>query len=310
MRTEVEHRRFRTWESDASAAAAPWRIIAKYGFLRMSRTWYVQLLAVLTVVVAVTALASMAQSMSDGGAPGYREVVGTSVTLLIPGIAFLVLIGMPILAEDVRFNAHLFYFSRPLRPADYLRGKATQVAATVGGASLVPMAALLVTGAILGSAAGVPASIHGRPVTDAERDSYGLEHIVGLGDWLFTAVVILAGSFLILAFLTAATLLASSYTKRGWHAGMAVVAAVGGWSLLGAVADFGAKGAYRDLFGPVGWFNLVLNTPLSLHFRPSGVSAPEGAQAAVPLAYVIMIAATAAIVKATYDRVRRVEAMA
>jgi len=311
MKTEVERRRFRTWERDSpDAAPQPWRIIAKYGFLRMSRTWYMQLAGVLTLVVAVTTIAALAQSMTDGGAPGYNDVLGISLSLLMPGLAFLVLVGMPLLADDVRFNAHLFYFSRPLRPDDYLRGKATQIAATVGAASLVPMVAVLIAGTILGSINGVPTVLHGQPLSAAQRAQYSIDHIVGTGDWLFTGFVVLAGSALILAFLTAATLLASSYTRRGWHAGMAVVAAIGGFSLLGAIADFGAKGAYRQLFGPMGWFDLVLHTPLAMHFKPEGAPSPEGVNVAVPLAYLLLALGTFFAMSATYRRVRHVEAMA
>ncbi len=39
MQTEVETRRFRTWERDTSSVPVrPWNIIAKYGFIRMLRS--------------------------------------------------------------------------------------------------------------------------------------------------------------------------------------------------------------------------------------------------------------------------------
>ncbi len=316
MRTEVETRRLRTWDHDAThIPQRPWRIILKFGYLRMSRAWALVGIGIVVAVIEILMLAVMARGIANvNDAPTPEGVMAYVFTFIAFGVVALVLIGSPLFADDLRFNAPLFYFSRPLRPDDYLRGKAMQMASLLVVFTLLPTVVLVLLGLTLGSAGGSPTDYSGTALRGADLANFYASHVAGFSDWLYTGFVLVVGAAVVMAFLTAIVLCASAYTRRGWHAGMAALAVIGGTGLIGASATLGAKGAYQLLFGPFGWIGLVLERPITIHFRFQGdwqnlPGTYNGAQWAIPVAYVLLITATALAFGATVRRLRRVEAL-
>ncbi len=314
MRTEVETRRLRTWAHDEGhIPQRPWRIILKFGYLRMSRNGYLVSLGIIIAVVELLTIAGMARGIASAdSAPGPGELTAAVFGLVAMGVVALVLIGAPLFADDLRFNAPLFYFSRPLRPDDYLRGKALQVASVILAVTILPLVIFIVLGLTLGSAAGTPTGPAGIPLTASQLADFHESHVLGFAQWLYAGAVLLAGVTVVMAFLLAVTLCASAYTRRGWHAGMAALAVIGGWGLIGASATLGAKGAYSMLFGPFGWMTLVLQQPMAVHFRDQSEALPlylRGHEWAIPIAYLFLIGTTFLALGATVRRLRRVEAL-
>jgi hypothetical protein len=290
----VETRRFRTWEDEAELPLRPWRTVFKFGMVRMWRTWYLTLLAVAALVSAALFIGFQTVEWTQHGQPTTGSLQGGIAFLIFPALVFLVLVGAPLLAEDIRFNAPLFYFSRPLRPQDYLRGKAMQLGLVLAIFGLVPIAAMMV--------AALPSVVTGQSTTPGT--------IASVGDWLVALLAALAGTSAILLFLASATICASAFTKRGWHAGVAAFAVVGSFGVLGAAASFGLKGAYLDLFGPFGWMKQALTGPWALYFRAPGQSLPDGTAAVVPICYLLLAGTSLAALLAAGHRLQDMEASA
>ncbi|MES2155300.1 MAG: hypothetical protein V4510_09220 [bacterium] len=315
MKTQVETRRLRTWEADAGyVPQRAWRVIMKYGYLRMARTWFLATLGIGIVITEVLLLAGLSRSMvSATTAPDPGTILATVFFFLAVAVVALILVGAPLFADDLRFNAPLFYFSRPLRPDDYLRGKAMQMVSLLAALALLPTLALMVLGMLLGSTAGTPTDFAGNPLAGDALAAYNATHLTGFADWLYATAVVGAGVAVVLAFGIAVTLCASAYTRRGWHAGLAAFGFLGAWSVIGAMAKFGAKGAYESLFGPFGWIGLVLERPMTMRFHSSSPNpadaVPEGSGFAVAIAYGLLLATTLMLLGATVRRIRRVEAI-
>jgi len=304
----VERTRLRTWQGDVAPATASWRIVLRFALLSLLRKWYLTALAVGVLVMAVSIVGVEAVSLTTPGeTPGADNVMEMAVTMLVPGGLYLLLVGAPSFAEDLRFNAPLFYFSRPLTAWSYFKGKSLAVAGVVATVSLVPIVAMLVVGTALGAVVP-PTDRDGNALSGAALDQYRANHLAGLGDWLLVCMALLPAVLAVLTFLTSAMLVASAYTKRAWHAGMAAVAGLGAWGLLGASATFGLQGAWRDLFGPFGWMGLVLERPLSMQF--SGRPAPEGSAPAVAIAYALLLLTSYLACAAAARRIQRMEAQA
>lgn len=314
--TFLESRRFRTWEQDTHAEPANrWGVVLRYANLRMVRTWY---LAGLLALVAINTIISVT-------AFSYDALNGTTVDLYYAAMAvfsfapglFLLLVGAPMLAEDVRFNAPLFYFSRPLRSADYLLGKCMHLFGLVVATGLAPLMLVGVMVLVLGVHDVSPTE----PWTGATRTAEEMEvariHAVDTyGDALYATVFTTLGVAAVLFFLTSAMVLCSAFTRRAWHAAMAFVAILGSWSLLGAFATELVRGAWENLFGPAGWMYLAVIMPLEKHFTVSGrtgegygAAGLDGAWGAIPLAYLLLIGAGTACLWAASRRIQKLEAL-
>lgn len=313
MSGTVERRRFRTWEPDTSARPdQAWKIVFRYGIQRSLRAWWVvlPLVGAAVAIVMMLAGASMSWSLSEPGwGPQHWELIDMAWGLLAIGAAFVFLVGTPLFSEDLRFNAPLFYFSKPLRVRDYVLGKAMHLAVVLVAVVMVPLVLLLILGMVLGPANAVPPE----GAVAGQVADWKVETLDTVGDWLFAAAVLLPGVLLILAFATAVTLAVSVHTRRAWHSAMALVAILGGWSLLGSIAGEFTRNATGHLFGPAGWLYLIIAMPLQRHFLPeaSHDPVPPGLQHALPailLAYLIVGALTFLCGALVMHRLRRQEA--
>lgn len=312
-RGTVESRRFRTWEPDATVRPErAWRIVLKYGLTQNLRSWWVvlPLVAALVGLVALLGAATVEWGSAEEGGGAYVETLSAFVGgILAIGAAFVFLVGTPLFSEDLRFNAPLFYFSKPLRIRDYVLGKASQLALIVAATTLLPILALLVIGALLAPA-------NATPPTEAfylDPADWKTRTLDTVGDWAYAAAVLLPGVVAVSAFVVSATLLASVYTRRAWHSAMALVAVLGGWGILGAIASETSRSAFQHIFGPGGWFYLLTVLPLDLRFDPQArdaVVAPESTLAwpAILTAYVLVVGLSVLFYALTVRRLRRQEA--
>jgi ABC-2 type transport system permease protein len=153
--------------SDKAAAAAPSGTIHDQGYQRYegARTpqarrflviarnviavawksrWGVKLPLLLTVgtlliFAAVLVVITKVQAMSHGRTPDMfrpdRVLANARAVFSGWGVVLTITVAMGAIADDLRSGAFQFYFSRPLRPADYVRGKLLGLAAVVGFAS-------------------------------------------------------------------------------------------------------------------------------------------------------------------------------
>lgn len=312
----LESRRFRTWESDTYAEPANrWGVVLRYATLRALQTWYLAGFLALVVVNTIISIIVFSYDASNGtGADLYYAAL--AVFSFAPAL-FLLLVGAPLLAEDVRFNAPLFYFSRPLRPADYLLGKCLHLFGVVVATGLVPLVLVSAMVLVLGVHDVSPTDSFSGDVRSPDEMRVARIHAVDtLPDALYAGFFTTFGGAACLFFLTSAMVLCSAYTRRAWHAAMAFVAILGSWSLLGAFATELMRGAWQHLVGPAGWMYLAVILPLKKHFTVTGqtgkgwgASGMQGAWGAIPLAYVLLIGAGAACLWFANRRIQRLEAL-
>lgn len=319
----LERRRFRSWDGESEPPARPWTILVRYGIVRMLRTWWIATLLVLVLVYDIVIVGVASYAFADGNAADYEFVlVGVSM-LTMPAVLFLLLLGSPSFAEDVRVNAPLFYFSRPLHRDQYVIGKTVTVGGLLAAITLVPMVVCILLMLLLGIPLARQPS--GPYVTAATLASWKATHIDTFADGLYTSLTVLLGTVLVLAFLTSGALLCSAYTKRGWHAGVAFVALLGGWSMLGSYAGSLVRSVYGELFSPAGWADLAVTVPQTIRYtladlRLDAAAADTGAYTntylrsqenyyaaapgAIALAYVLLAATTLVFSSLTLRRIR------
>jgi hypothetical protein len=314
----VDFRRFRTWDAEPSTVATPaWRIVARYEYVRLVSNWSGVALMILLVVVGVLVVGFASYGFAQGTSISGAALGGLAMTGFYPLAAILLLLGGPLLADDVRFNAPLFYFSKPLRVQDYFAGKVAFLASVVGWGVLLPVLLVLLMALVVGVPTAHPPEHYADPAHFTAAESAALvanwraSHVDTVGDWVAAASALVPGILVCAAFFVALAVAASAYTRRGWHAGMAFVAIVGGTAIAGGVLADAIEGAAAHLWSPVGWSYLILGLPLDMMFhvgRPLGeVTRFRGAGTAIPLAYVLMLAATGLLAWASLRRLRRLE---
>lgn len=306
----VDFRRFRTWDAEPAMVATPaWRILVRYGYIRLTSSWMGRILLILLAIAAVLTVGATSYALAGGSGIPAMAWLGSMMQFSLPLAAILLLVAGPLFAEDIRFNAPLFYFSKPLTTADYLRGKLAFLGSLVGLAVVVPILLLLVLSLVV----GLPAS-HAPDAAEAQMRGYRTpaeiaeyradwqsSHIDTLPEWFGATAATLPGLLLVVGMFTAIAVACSAYTRRGWHASMAFVAIVGGTAIAGATFADSVEGAAGHLASPVGWTSLILSMPLTLMFpsQAGGLNdyqkqQVEGAATAIPVAYVLTLATTLA----------------
>jgi ABC-2 type transport system permease protein len=122
----------RFWVIAENEVAVAWR-----------QKWAVKVPLFFTAAFTLVALVSMyllrnelAEVMRHGGVPLPRpdEIIFTMVILVYSFLGFLLAMAVacPSIADDLRLGAFQFYFSRPIRPRDYVFGKLLGLFAIVG----------------------------------------------------------------------------------------------------------------------------------------------------------------------------------
>lgn len=324
---DVEMRRFRTWEQDTPHDPEnAWRTVARYAVLRAFTNWPTMMLHVLALLFAVVVIGSLSyglrfEGVYDGYAGAPADVVHVGLALFaVPAGAMLLWIGAPMFSEDLRFNAPLFYFAKPLRTRHYMQGKVLHLAATLAAVSYVPILLFLLVIPVLGFPDAPTSYIwDDTPLDPEELHFWEVETISSFGEWTYVMGIVTFGAAVVLAWTTSVVSLVSTYTRRAWHAAMSVVALVGGWGMLGLVASDSFRNAYGNLTGPFGWLNAVLFLPLELEFSLAANPMPgdaafygerfAGAWPTFWLAHLILIATTVLFLWLTLRRLRRLEAI-
>jgi hypothetical protein len=314
----VDVRRFRTWDVEpGQGAQPPWRIVARYGYVRLASGWMGRILLVLLAVFAVVVLGGSSYGMASGAGLDHASWAALLTVFGYALALILILVGGPLFAEDLRFNAPLFYFSKPLRPVQYLAGKVAFLGSLVAAAVVLPVVLM----AVLALAIGVPSSkVPELPpyvsFSAAERAEWirqwQLRNIDTVGDWA-TAVSTTLPAFLALTAMLVAVMVACSlHTRRGWHASIAFVALVGGLGLAGVVLSDSGDTALAHVGGPFGWAYLMVYMPLELAFtdtsNPYSQLRLENAGTAIAVSYALTLLATAIAVAASLRRIRTQEA--
>ncbi len=317
MTAEVEHRRFRTWEADTERSpSASWLIIFRYGLARLVRTWYLGFVLVATLILTVIFVGSALVKGSGGGFDG-GDLWAIAATFLLPAAFVVFLVGCPIFSEDMRFNAHLFYFSKPLRVRDYLAGKAALLGGTMLMVWFLPvlLAVLLIP---MGGFPEVPlqSRFSGEPTSELYRHDWRVHHVDSFVDWLYVLATLIPGTLVVLSFITSFSLMVSSLTRRAWHAAMGIVVPVGGLSLLGTMFEGTIRNAFWVVTGPIQWMYGVLFLPIELRFdeqaNPFDGAVMETYKfggAAVFMAYLLLLTATVVCTWVTYQHLRKREGM-
>ena len=315
----VDVRRFRTWDAEPQEGAhKPWRIVARYGYVRLTSSWAGLSLLILLAIFVVVAVGSSSYAMASGSGLSYEAWGFTLISFGYPLAFILLLVGGPLFAEDLRFNAPLFYFSKPLRPAQYMAGKVAFLASLVAAAVVVPVLLM----ALLTLVVGVPASevperpSYFRQLDAAEYQEYvrnwKLTHIDTVADWVTATAVTLPAFLLFAGMLLAVMVACSLHTRRGWHAGTAFVALVGGLGMAGVVLSDSGQTALAHTGGPFGWAYLMLVMPLEMAFsdtaNPYDQVRLENAGTAIAIAYACVIAVTAVAAALSLRRIRTQEA--
>lgn len=314
MSGSVETRRFRTWESDVEAAPArAWRIVFKYGLLRVLRAWHMRLLLVLSLIFAVIMLGTYSYTLADvPTGPDGEAVTAATASILLPTIAFLLFVGAPMFSEDLRFNAPLFYFSKPVTARDYVLGKGSLLTAILAVTALLPF--LIFLGfTLVGALTAQPLRWDGTPLSGDALVEWDQTHLNSFQDWLYVTVSVLPGLFVYMVFLASLFVAMSAWTQRAWHAAIGAVAVFGGWSILGLTASEVSNTALGDAFGPLGWFQVMVVAPVEVRFgfwqsyRPTTPEYLTQLGTAIPLTYTMVIGATVLCWLATHWRLRRME---
>lgn len=306
----LESRRFRVWEQEAQPdLQRRWRILLRYAVVRTTHTWYLSVLLALAAIGTIITLVSFSYILLDGVQSPGVYLGAQAAFLWIPAV-FLLLVGAPLIAEDVRFNAPLFYFSRPLRTVDYLMGKCVHIFGLVVATGLIPFAVFCLMVVLIG--------VHDVPVinsfNDQPRDPDDIAQdrqlsIDTIPEALYASAVSLLGFTSVLFFVTSAMIFFSAMTRRAWHAAMAFVAVLGSWSILGAFMAELVRGAGQNLFGPGGWMILVLLAPLEAFFKleDSDPSWLQGAGWAIPFAHILLIGTGILALLLAQRRLRKLE---
>ncbi|MGB1697044.1 MAG: ABC transporter permease [Thermoplasmatota archaeon] len=267
MSADIEGRRFRAWDQNSMAEPArKWVLIAKYNYLRYLKNPIAYLVLIAILLGFFVGSAEMGLFDFNERPPRdiaqYLPLMAVMTALVCGGV---VLLGAPSFSEDIRFNALLFYFSRPLRARDYLWGKLAFLISgslgvgvlAVGGLSMV----LLVTGV---------------PYDQSSDYSYFADPDTTVDSALeFLPYMLLAiAGFLSMTWFTIGTVtLASVYTKRAWHAMLGWVAIMFGWTMFAALV-FGYEGSGKAefLFSPGGWMSLVFDHPVNAMYESARTS--------------------------------------
>jgi hypothetical protein len=309
MKTFIEHRRLRTWEADAAVdPGRSWRIILRYGLLRSLRSWWIIIPLIAVAVTIIFSIGAFSSELSfDPHGARASDVQGLVALYAMQGIVFLFLLGAPLFSEDLRFHAPLFYFSKPLKVHHYYLGKAGLLALFLAAVTILPVLILMLVGPAFGLPAQEPDPRHTSPLGLLE---WRIAHLNSMGDWGYTMLVLVPAVVVLSAFFISITLLMSAFTRRAWHCAMAMVAIIGGWSLLGAIATEFTDTAFEHIFGPAGWVYLIMDLPMALRFGITANGAwGDPGRSYDAAAYVIVLSLTAAATWATLNRLRRQEAI-
>lgn len=306
----VESRRFRTWdESRALEADHRVRLLIKAQFLRFQKNWVFWVVFGIGVIGAIGALMAPFGQAEDGWYVDGLEVAfgffGGAAPLV--GVA-AILFGSATIAEDLRFNAPLFYFSRPVRVWDYVLAKVGFTFATLGllvGMGLVTtlLSTLLTITSEPPQQAPWMSDLHYAQILEQWSVS-GVTHV---GDWLFLALVLVLGTFSVVLFLSTTVVAVSSFTKRAWHAAVGFIVLVGATGFIGlGLGIVVASNAYEMMWGPFGWFFGATILPLWAYFEPSEPMT-RGAPVVAIFSHLFLIAWSLLAVRITYARVQRME---
>lgn len=318
MKGNVDFRRFRTWDAEPAMVSTPtWRILVRYGYIRLASSWPGRILLILLAVVVVAIVGGASYGFAGGVGVDAMAWSGVFVLFCFPLAAILLIVGSSLFADDIRFNAPLFYFSKPVSVGAYFRGKLAFLGSLVGAAVVAPILLLLLLALFVGVPAGAPPEApwyHVNQQTDDQwREEWYATHVDSVGEWTLATVVTLPGMLLATTLFAALAVACSVYTRRGWHAGMAFVALVGGTSLAGGVLADSLRGASANLASPIGWAYLMVGMPMELLFarpgprRPYEAEALAGAEFAIPLAYLLAAATTAGALWLSHLRLARQE---
>lgn len=258
MSTDIEGRRFRAWDQSSNATPdKQWILIGRYNFLRLVRNPVAWILGVVSLVTLTPIFFEL--GLFDEVYPHYWSVASitytsTAVTMLCA--ACVGILGAANFADDVRFNALLFYFSRPLRSNDYLWGKLMGLATIVlgfGAILTLIFAMMLLDG----------------QVYDGPEISY-LSYLETGGEAVILAFTGIAAFFAISLFALGTISLVSLYTKRGWHALLAWSAGILGWSIAGMFAFTPKVGSEAlGLLTPIGWTIILTDFPVNEYYENS-----------------------------------------
>lgn len=333
MSAEVEFRRFRTWDSRSQAKAGRnWWLIVRSLTQRYARSWYVYMVIVLGLFGAVLGLFLM-------NLEGPREIpVGVSPHLVSEGPMAFIGIGMglfamlvtaPSIAEDIRFNAQLFYFSKPMRVGDYMLGKNGFNFLGLAIVGLVPMLVLSIAALSIGpgSEAGIREALTAQGASPEEANEF-------IARWKHTSVdtwaeaLYVAGMPLLAVIsvsigLVGVTTAVSAFTRRAWHAAVGTVVLITGWSILGEVAATGVETAKYRLYHPAGWLDAVTFLPFRNQFRDGSCYGQQGggwcayemrmledATYTIWMSHALLIATGLAGLLVTWIRLKRLEGAA
>ncbi len=319
--SRIESRRFRTWQSEREVPTPPWRIILKYGYLRMFKTWYMAVLLVLIAVGAIVTVgaASYWFASDPSGVPWWAISESWGIFGVGMGLILLV-IGSGLFSEDLRFPAPLFYFSKPLGVRDYMLGKLVQLGSLLLMAGVLPVILLLLM-ANIGSIDSQAVDWRGQPLTGRGLLEWEISHINGFQDWAYTWFFTVAGVLSTVFFTTSLMVYLSSITQRAWHAAMAFVAVLGGWTILGSASAIAVRDVRENLMHPFGWMESVLSLPMRIRFDPylqasflesSGsrldrLDYYDPAGVTIIVSHVLLVGIGFLALYLTYHRLRRVE---
>lgn len=307
----VESRRFRTWdESRDLEADHRVRLLIKAQFLRYRHNWPFWVVFGLAVLGAIAAMmAPFGELDAIGYVDGATIAYGYfGAAAPLAGIA-IILFGSPTIAEDLRFNAPLFYFSRPVRVWDYVLAKVGFLLALLG---IVIGMGLVTT--LLGTLVTIrDADVPRRPWMSPEyhqelvlrAQEAGVTHV---GDWLVLSLILVTGTLSVAFFLSTAMIAVSSCTRRAWHAAVGFLVLIGTWGFLGIGLGFVmADNAWQLLWGPFGWIAATTFLPADAYFADGEWTLTRGIAGVAPLAHLLMIASGLAFVRFTRSRVAKME---
>ncbi len=325
MSARVEARRFRTWEKDVYGNSEhSMRTIVKYGLIKILGAWHIRLLLVLALLFTIGTLGAFSYELASGGDPRDGtgldgEMFGAAAMLaFVPTMAFLIFIAAPLFAEDLRFNAPLFYFSKPVSGREYFWGKLGLLGLVLGATALAPLL-LFILMALLGT-------ILARPPTHPYSWENGAEfnmrvqdwhnyNMDTFADWAYAVGTVLPAFLVMFVLLIVIFLVASSWTTRAWHAAIAGLSILGVLSFLGGTVMDSSRTAMGSAFGPIGWIELLIFVPLSRRFGYEPLYSwredyYSTYPAAVVTSYVIMFGLIVAGWFALQWRIRRMEGLA
>jgi ABC-type transport system involved in multi-copper enzyme maturation permease subunit len=166
--------------------SASWQVIARQQIAFAWATWWRWKLALGFAVVTTAIGAAILYFVPGGGAD--RTIAMTTAFYRLPAFIVTMTLTSTLVARDVETGAFGFYFSRPVRPIDYVLGK------LVGNFGV--MASLLVAGPLLLSLVRM-AVAESWSATQAALPMMGVTLLVGVVAALFFTAVPLAMSALL-----------------------------------------------------------------------------------------------------------------